>query len=360
MEEEEKELSNSYSKEESLSESQEEEISSSNSNQEEEINSSNSSLEENSSEKNKNKTQFEVIYSESKYQKRKRRSKKEFDGPSYKCPECGKSYLSMPALNTHRRTKHDLGKFGGGRGRGRPRKEPLIISPDEIAPQINNTIINNNFMSYNKIEKKFKHFFEKENRKLIVGEKCDLDFLKKILNDIFMRFKGKFNEKNVGSYDKCSFFKFLIENWNRENTDNDKNNASTFFTGSYNRNKDNNKDVIHLNLNENNNKEIMEKVFLKYLKDCSFKTNKNFFKNLLTFIVLLREGVNFINEDEENIIYSENNNCENLPESLNDIIEKYFEPNFFFGIEQKELVDIITHFSHWLFTNNYTDMKVTY
>ena len=73
----------------------------------------------------------------------------------------------MPALNTHRRTKHDLGKFGGGRGRGRPRKEPLIISPDEIAPQINNTIINNNFMSYNKIEKKFKHFFEKENRKLI-------------------------------------------------------------------------------------------------------------------------------------------------------------------------------------------------
>lgn len=357
--EEEKELSNEYSREESLSESQEE-ISSSNSNQEDEINSSNSSIEENSSEKNKNKTQFEVIHSESKYQKRKRRSKKEFDGPSYKCPECGKSYLSMPALNTHRRTKHDLGKFGGGRGRGRPRKEPLIISPDEIVPQINNTIINNNFMSYNKIEKKFKHFFEKENRKFIIGEKCDFEYLKKILNEVFIRFKENFNEKNTLSYDKYSFFKLLIENWNKENSDNDKNNNNTVFIGSYVRNKENNKEIINLNGNENKKKEIMEKVFLKYLKDCSLKTNKSFFKNLLIFIVLLREGVNLINENEENLVYSENNNCEDLPEFLNDIIEKYFEPNFFFGIEQKELIEIITHFFYWLFINNYTDMKVTY
>ena len=352
--EEEKEISNSYSKEEeSFSESQEqEEISSSNSNQSEEINSSNSSI-ENSSEKNKNKTQFEEIFSESKYQKRKRRSKKEFDGPSFKCQECGKSYLSMPALNTHRKTKHDVGKFGGGRGRGRPRKEPLILSPDEIAPQINNTINNNNYLCYTKIEKKFKHFFEKENRKFIFGEKIDLEFLKKNLNEIFIRFKGKFIEKCNFGYEKYHFFKFLIDNWNKESFDNDKN--------SYNKSKDNNKEIINLNVNEiPNNKEIADKVFLKYLKDCSFKTNKNYFKNLLTFIILLREGVNIINKNNENVIYTENNNCQNIPDYLNDIIEKYFEPNFFFGIEQKELIDIISHFCHWLFINNYTDMKVTY
>ena len=168
-----------------------------------------------------------------------------------------------------------------------------------------------------------------------------------------LNLKANLLKNVILDYEKYNFFKFLIENWNKENFDNDKN--------SYNKNKDNNKEIINLNGNEiSNNKEIADKVFLKYLKDCSFKTNKNYFKNLLTFIILLREGINIINQNNENIIYTENNNCQNIPDYLNDIIEKYFEPNFFFGIEQKELIDIISHFCHWLFINNYTDMKVTY
>ena len=92
-------------------------------------------------------------------------------GPGYKCPECGKSYFSMPALNTHRKAKHDFLKKGGGRGRGRPRKEPLIIHPEVDAPQIQEITKNQeNIISYSKIESKLSHFFDEENRKPVYGE----------------------------------------------------------------------------------------------------------------------------------------------------------------------------------------------
>lgn len=58
--------------------------------------------------------------------KRKRRSKNESEGRSFVC-ECGKSYLSQPALTNHRKTKHDFDKNTEKRGRGRPKKNVIII-----------------------------------------------------------------------------------------------------------------------------------------------------------------------------------------------------------------------------------------
>ena len=54
-------------------------------------------------------------------QKRKRRSKNEVEGRSFVC-ECGKSYLSQPALTNHKKTKHEADKNTEKRGRGRPKK----------------------------------------------------------------------------------------------------------------------------------------------------------------------------------------------------------------------------------------------
>ena len=53
--------------------------------------------------------------------KRKRRSKNEIEGRSFVC-ECGKSYLSQPALTNHKKTKHESDKNTEKRGRGRPKK----------------------------------------------------------------------------------------------------------------------------------------------------------------------------------------------------------------------------------------------
>lgn len=54
--------------------------------------------------------------------KSKRRSKNDNDGRTHKCPQCGKSYLSYPALYTHIKQKHNQNGHSG-RGRGRPKKD---------------------------------------------------------------------------------------------------------------------------------------------------------------------------------------------------------------------------------------------
>lgn len=61
-------------------------------------------------------------------QKRKRRSKNDAEGRSFKCSECGKSYLSQPALTNHKKSKHNYGVNGEKKGRGRPRKNVNKIS----------------------------------------------------------------------------------------------------------------------------------------------------------------------------------------------------------------------------------------
>ena len=88
------------------------------------------------------------------HKKRHRRSKNDNDGRNFKCPDCGKCYLSAPALTNHRKTKHDYGKDGEKKGRGRPRKEPISTNLLEQA------------------EDKYRKFFEIELRKpkLVTGE----------------------------------------------------------------------------------------------------------------------------------------------------------------------------------------------
>ena len=58
----------------------------------------------------------------------KRRSKNDNDGRNHKCPTCGKSYLSYPALYTHIKQKHNANGHSG-RGRGRPKKDTGEVSP---------------------------------------------------------------------------------------------------------------------------------------------------------------------------------------------------------------------------------------
>ena len=57
----------------------------------------------------------------------KRRSKNDNDGRNHKCPTCGKSYLSYPALYTHIKQKHNANGHSG-RGRGRPKKDTGEVS----------------------------------------------------------------------------------------------------------------------------------------------------------------------------------------------------------------------------------------
>lgn len=79
--------------------------------------------------------------------KRHRRSKNDTEGRNYVCPECQKSYLSIPALTNHRKSKHGYGLEGEKKGRGRPKKETISSNLIENA------------------EEKFKGFFMCDKRK---------------------------------------------------------------------------------------------------------------------------------------------------------------------------------------------------
>ena len=88
--------------------------------------------------------------------KRHRRSKNDTEGRNYVCPECQKSYLSIPALTNHRKSKHGYGLEGEKKGRGRPKKETISSNLIENA------------------EEKFKLFFmcDKRKREVVVdGDK---------------------------------------------------------------------------------------------------------------------------------------------------------------------------------------------
>ena len=64
-------------------------------------------------------------------EKRHRRAKNDPVGRKYICDICSKSYLSAPALSSHRKTKHFQNEEK--KGRGRPRKYVNILRLTHIA-----------------------------------------------------------------------------------------------------------------------------------------------------------------------------------------------------------------------------------
>ena len=315
----------------------------------------------------------------SNHLKRKRRKRKEFNGPDFKCPDCGKSYFSMPALNTHRKTKHDFLKKGGGRGRGRPRKDPLIIHPEANPPQIHEIEKNQEkIISYSKIESKISHIFEEDYRKPIYGEVIN----KNVILDIINNYKKEFH--NIISFtDNKAFYQQIMEEWGDKKNSNEKENIDnmTFINltnNDYINVPDNN---IDGKLKNENKKRSFDQAIVRYLKECSILTNMAFLKTIFFIIILFRDGINnYFNEinynkennnnylslDDKNIdiyknIYTNDSNYnDEIPDLINNIISKYFEPNSFFAIKQRDVQDIILHFFHWLYTFNYTDKKVTH
>ena len=298
--------------------------------------------------------------------KRKRRRRKELEGPGHTCPDCGKCYFSLPALNMHRRNKHEYLKGDWGRGRGRPKKDALVEAPGDSQQihEIRND--KENVVSYSHIENKVARFFEGEHRRPVYGEIINKNTIINLLSEYKKNFLGI-----IGSIDdnySQNFYDKIIEEWENKKNNGDKNE------------KENEDNMTYINLNDKQNenkKKCFDFALIKYLKDCSHFTNIHFLKTIYFILILFREGINNyfyemklnntnsssdgINDEKLDSIYTEKTNCDDkIPEIINEIITKYFEPNSFFAFKQKDVKDIILHFFHWLYTYNYTDKKVTY
>ena len=244
-----------------------------------------------------------------------RRSRHEQDGREFAC-NCGKSFLSQAALNSHIRNKHPESLLGQERrGRGRPRKYPKDENFFETA--------------------KYESFFLLPKR--MGGNGAEIN-IKKVVENVFQFiYKGKYKDKLFSKPEKYED-NYILNNLVK--------NAQ-----------------LPLKLK---NEKCCDEVFYEYLYTFKDKTNEKYFTLLLEFILLFREcydvSKNKTIKEENKRQITNISTPEELPDLCNEFYGEFLDENNFFGIDNQddinEIVDIIQHFCLWLFKNNYTKSKL--
>ncbi len=124
-----------------------------------------------------------------------------------------------------------------------------------------------------------------------------------------------------------------------------------------------------------------DEIFAEYLASVSRKVNKDYYKKVVMFTILLRECVNEsadkLNEEKKSLPanlfpvnearaamdnkgkdYCAMNNAEQVPDVSNDFIMNYLEQKDP-AMETQEAIDLIQNLCHWLFINGYTCSKIS-
>jgi len=277
--------------------------------------------------------------------KRKRRSKNDASGRSYTCELCQKSYLSIPALTNHKKTKHlDEEANSQKRGRGRPRKN---INAGPSVPE--------------SAEQKYNEYFYKESRRYLNEGVLNIkDFVTAVFEDIFIKNKDKFKSSiNYTREDHHPFFALILS-------------------------KTNDVELKQVEESKEESKEKMaeanktcDEAFYEFLNICKSKTNQEYFKFIFKFVVLFRECINVYKNVEletnrevlkENIPdnmkeYTQYYNAETVPDLCNEFVTEFMDRADYFNMnsdtEKFELIEIIQYFCHWLHEYGYTSSKLS-
>lgn len=106
-------------------------------------------------------------------------------------------------------------------------------------------------------------------------------------------------------------------------------------------------------------------IFYLYLKEFYPETNKEYLHFMIKFVILFRQCLNklkdkesFLSADTEKY-YTQKNNTEGLPDSCNEFIMDFMEPNEYFGMDINELIEITQHLCYWLHSKQYTSSRLT-
>ena len=251
---------------------------------------------------NEEQTKLEKINLNEKKEKEKIKKLKNV-GKNFSC-QCGKSYLSLPALYTHIKTKHPELCVGNHiRGRGRARKYPSKSDDFETT--------------------KYEPFFNKTERSS--NEKGEIDTIP-IVQEVFKNIYESPSSNKLFSKPKTYKDNPILENLvSKKNVENKKKEEKS-----------------------------CDDVFYEYLFSFMNKTNKKYFALMLKFILLFRECY-YLNKK-----ISENNSPEGLPDLCNEFYE-FIECNTFFENheDKSEIIELIQHFCIWLYKNQYTKSKLS-
>ena len=248
---------------------------------------------------------------------RRRRSRHELEGRNFTC-ECGKSYLSQPALNNHIKNKHqELLKGQPKRNKGRPRKYPKKVNKD-----FENS--------------KYNDFFSLNERRQKDGNSFDiLSLIQEVFSFIYESPNADKLFSKPKSFNGIPVLLNLVS----------RNNELT---------------------SKSKNEKTCDEVFTEYLISFMNKTNRQYFSFMLKFILLFREcydiSKNKDKKENEKKTITNTLSPDGLPDLCNEFYSEFLGMNEFFGInsdEKDEIVEIIQHFCIWLFKSGYTKSKLS-
>jgi len=104
---------------------------------------------------------------------------------------------------------------------------------------------------------------------------------------------------------------------------------------------------------------VIDEIFAKYLVDINKECNREYFEFITKFVILFRECINKIKDENTLEEYSTKNNADNVPDTCNEFITDFMEGYDYFGLDTMELIEIIQHFCNWLYENKFTTSKLS-
>ena len=250
---------------------------------------------------------------------KKRRSKNDLVGRSFKCNLCNKSYLSYPALYTHAKTKHS--------------NNPIPVKSLHRKTQKNTECYQGNQFSY---------FFQTHERKGVTE-----DFL-----GVIRRIIMKMNEVigwGFGKPEDHPLLQTLITEDVAKMCD------QVFMEYFQDAAKLANESyfakicAVVLGYRECLNKYGWEKLFEQQHKDSKCEDN-----SLVIETCMDHNSIQQIMMKNE---YSQKNDADRLPEVANEFVTLFIK-EYNLGMTKKEIISITMNMCEWLFTNKYTKTQV--
>lgn len=110
-----------------------------------------------------------------------------------------------------------------------------------------------------------------------------------------------------------------------------------------------------------------DEIFHQYLLECAQRTNKEYYRFTLKFVLLFRECINKFRNDDvpsgDGRTFAETQPAEQAPDLCNEFITEFMEGADFFGLnldrERLELIEVIQHLCYWLYERAYTTSRLT-
>lgn len=192
-------------------------------------------------------------------------------------------------------------------------------------------------------------FFQKETRKRNPLSEYDynhLNSVEEVFKFMYQLYKDKIFLKNP-SLEEHNLYKMYIK-----------------FTENLSKpeepQKEEGTEIININENKNTSKcEVIDEIFAKYLLEVNKECNKDYFEFVTKFVILFRECINKIKDENSLEEFSAHNNADTVPDTCNEFVTDFMEGYDYFGLDTMELIEIIQHLCNWLYENKFTTSKLS-